>query len=163
MTQFTDNEAVQSGSQAARILRQRIKDGTLREIWQDWKWIWSFSRGRWVSILLYTLLGIASSGIALAAGIASKYLIDCILQFVALNKNNFITDENDFYQPKTPFGKINKGSSETVITILKSKADEVFKENNISDSRNLLNILKEKRCLIPKKTDQVKDVELLVI
>ena len=81
MTQFTDNEAVQSGSQAARILRQRIKDGTLREIWQDWKWIWSFSRGRWVSILLYTLLGIASSGIALAAGIASKYLIDCIVSF----------------------------------------------------------------------------------
>ena len=81
----------------------------------------------------------------------TKYLIDCILQFVALNKNNFITDENDFYQPKTPFGKINKGSSETVITILKSKADEVFKENNISDSRNLLNILKEKKMLDSEK------------
>lgn len=81
----------------------------------------------------------------------TKYLIDCILQFVALNKNNFITDENNFYQPKTPFGKINKGSSETVITILKSKADEVFKENNISDSRNLLNILKEKKMLDSEK------------
>ena len=68
-----------SGSAAVRILRQRAKDGTLREIWDDWKWIWSFCRGHWNAILLYTLCGIVSSGIGLAAGIVSKYLIDSII------------------------------------------------------------------------------------
>ena len=81
MAQFTDNEAAESGSQAVKILHQRMKDGSLKEIWQDWKWIWSFSRERWVSILFYTLFGMLSSGIALASGIASKYLIDCIVSF----------------------------------------------------------------------------------
>lgn len=70
-----------SGSQAVRILRQRFRDGTLGEIITDWKWIWSFSRGHGGSIVLYTLFGILSSVISLAAGVASKYLIDCIVSF----------------------------------------------------------------------------------
>ena len=69
----------QSGSQAVRILRQRIREGSLGEILRDWKWIWSFSRRHWAAIVLYTLFGILSSGINLAAGVASKYLIDCIV------------------------------------------------------------------------------------
>ena len=60
----------QSGSQAVRMLRQRAKDGTLKEVLLDWLWIWSFSRGRWVSVTLYTLFGIGSSllGVASAVG-----------------------------------------------------------------------------------------------
>lgn len=81
MPQNPDLQPESSSSQAVQILRRRMKDGTFREIWEDWKWIFSFSRGRWVSILLYTLFGIASSGIALASGVVSKYLIDCIVAF----------------------------------------------------------------------------------
>lgn len=68
-----------SSSQAVRILRQRAKDGTLKDVWRDWKWIWSFSRGRWGAIALYTLFGMASSGISLVSGVVSKYLIDYIV------------------------------------------------------------------------------------
>ena len=69
----------QSGSQAVRMLRQRAKDGTLKEVLLDWLWIWSFSRGRWVSVTLYTLFGIGSSLLGVASAVISKYLIDCIV------------------------------------------------------------------------------------
>ena len=69
----------QSGSQAVRMLRQRAKDGTLKDVLHDWLWIWSFSRGRWGSVVLYTLFGIASSILGLASGVIGKYLIDAII------------------------------------------------------------------------------------
>lgn len=81
MDQIPEASVDQSGSEAIKILRSRMRDGSLKEIWQDWKWIWSFSRRHWIAIVLYTLFGIFSSAIALAAGIASKYLIDCIVAF----------------------------------------------------------------------------------
>ena len=68
-----------SGSQALKILRNKVRDGSLREIIQDWKWILRFSRGHWVSITAYTLLGIAVTSLGLVTGIVSKYLIDCII------------------------------------------------------------------------------------
>ena len=68
-----------SGSQALRILRDKMKDGTLKELFRDWKWILSFSRDHWLRILVYTLLGILASALGLATGVASKYLIDCIV------------------------------------------------------------------------------------
>ena len=76
-----------SGSQAVRQLRHRIKDGTLTEILQDWKWILSLCRGHRWSIFLYTLCGIGTSAIGLASGVASKYLIDCI---VAMDRQRLI-------------------------------------------------------------------------
>lgn len=75
----TQNPEDASGSQALRILLQRKKEGTLGGLWQDWKWIWSFSRGRWMGITLYTLCGILSSILSLASGVVSKYLIDSIV------------------------------------------------------------------------------------
>ena len=54
-----------SGSQALKLLRQKMKDGTLGDVIRDWKWILSFTKGRWFRILVYTLLGILSSALAL--------------------------------------------------------------------------------------------------
>ena len=68
-----------SGSEAVRLLGQRIRDGSLKDVLKDWKWIFSFCRGRWGSIILYTLCGICTSVITLVSGVASKYLIDCIV------------------------------------------------------------------------------------
>lgn len=68
-----------SGSEAVRLLGQRIKDGSLKDVLKDWKWIFSFCRGRWGSIILYTLCGICTSVITLVSSVASKYLIDCIV------------------------------------------------------------------------------------
>ena len=69
----------QSGSQALRHIRRLIREGSMQDVLRDWKWILSFSRSHWVQICVYTLLGIGSSSVALAAGVVSKYLIDCIV------------------------------------------------------------------------------------
>ncbi len=66
---------------------KKAKEGTLRGVWLDWLWIWSFSRRRWVSVVLYTLFGITASGMGLVAGVISKYMIDAI---VTMNLNNLL-------------------------------------------------------------------------
>lgn len=78
--QNTAEEPAASGSSATvKILRARIKDGTWRDIMKDWKWIWSFSRGRSGMIVLYTLFGLFSSAMGLVSGVVNKYLIDSIV------------------------------------------------------------------------------------
>lgn len=67
------------GSEFLHRMRQKAKDGTLKGVWQDWKWIWSFSRRRWLGVTLYTLFGILSSGLTLIASVLGKYLIDSII------------------------------------------------------------------------------------
>ena len=58
---------------------QKAKDGTLKGVWRDWQWIWSFTKKRRSAVVLYTLCGILSSAMALAASVLSKYLIDAII------------------------------------------------------------------------------------
>ena len=60
-------------------MRKKAKDGSLKAVWQDWKWIWSFSRKRRGAVVLYTLCGILSSALGLVAGVLGKYLIDAII------------------------------------------------------------------------------------
>ena len=67
-----------SGGQAARMLKDHIKNGTFRELFADWKWILSFSRGYRKSILLLTLFGLGASGLGLVGSVLSKMLIDSI-------------------------------------------------------------------------------------
>lgn len=59
-------------------LYRRWKEGTLGEIIDDWKWIFSYSARYKGTIIFYTLLGIFSTSLGLVASIASKYLIDII-------------------------------------------------------------------------------------
>ena len=66
-------------SEFLQTMRRKAKDGTLKGVWRDWLWIWSFSRRRWGSVLLYTLFGILASGLSLMAGVLSKYMIDAIV------------------------------------------------------------------------------------
>ena len=68
-------------------MRRKAKDGTLKAVWQDWLWIWSFSRRHWGAVVLYTLFGILASGLGLAAGVLSKYMIDAI---VTLDMNRLL-------------------------------------------------------------------------
>lgn len=69
----------QSGGQALRMIRDRIKQGTLRELLADWKWILGFTVGYRKAIVLYTLFGLAGSGLSLAGNVLSKLLIDSIM------------------------------------------------------------------------------------
>lgn len=91
----------------------------------------------------------------------TQYLLDCIFQFVAVNENKFITEDNCYgFPPSAPWGKIIKTNSEITIIILKCKADEVFKDNNISDANNLLNILRRKKMLDCEKDRPSKRYKL---
>ena len=69
----------ENGSEFVRLLKKKAKDGTLKQVWSDWRWIWSFSRKRWGSVVLYTLFGIGGSALTLVTGVVSKYMIDSIV------------------------------------------------------------------------------------
>ena len=59
-------------------LHSRVQDGTFKEIIDDWKWIFTYSRKYKGAILFYTFLGVLSTTLGLASSIASKYVIDII-------------------------------------------------------------------------------------
>ena len=60
------------------ILYRRWKDGTFKEILDDWKWIFSYSKKYKGAIVYYTVLGIFGTTLGLVSSIASKYMIDII-------------------------------------------------------------------------------------
>lgn len=66
------------GSKALGILRERRKNGTLREVFDDWKWIFTYTRRYRVMAVGYGLLGIASASLGLVSAVAGKYAIDII-------------------------------------------------------------------------------------
>lgn len=64
-----------------RKLFEKWKDGTLGEVFDDWKWIFSYSARYKKAIVFYIVLGILSSSLGLIGSVASKYLIDIITGF----------------------------------------------------------------------------------
>ena len=59
-------------------LRMSLKDGTFKEILEDWRWIFSYSRRYKGAILFYIFLGVFSTSLGLVASVASKYMVDII-------------------------------------------------------------------------------------
>lgn len=72
------NKEENAAFRSLSILYNRYKEGTFEEIIDDWKWIFSYSKRYRGAIIFYTLLGIASSTLALAAGVVSKHVIDIV-------------------------------------------------------------------------------------
>ena len=66
-------------SSTLNSILERRKNGTLGEIWADWKWIFGYSRRFKGSIAGYTILGVMSSTLGLASAVASKYLVDVVI------------------------------------------------------------------------------------
>ncbi len=62
-------------------LRQRWREGTFREILDDWRWIFGYSKRYKGTILFYTLLGVLSTVLSLIAIEAGKEVIDIITGF----------------------------------------------------------------------------------
>ena len=56
----------------------RWRNGTLGEILDDWRWIFSYSKRYKKAIAFYIVLGILSTTLGLVSSIAGKYLIDII-------------------------------------------------------------------------------------
>ena len=67
--------------EALRILRVRWKDGSFREILEDWRWIFGYSARYKKAIAFYVLLGIVSTSLGLVSTVAGKYMIDIITGF----------------------------------------------------------------------------------
>lgn len=65
--------------ESLQLLINKWYDGTYKEFFEDWKWIFSFSKKyKWV-IVFYTLLGIVGSTLSLGASWVSKILINIIV------------------------------------------------------------------------------------
>ena len=77
-----ENSAEQRGKstsfESLDILITKWKDGTFKEILDDWKWIFTYSLRYKGAILFYLILGIFSTTMGLIGSIAGKYLIDII-------------------------------------------------------------------------------------
>ena len=65
-------------SKAAQYIKNRISDGTFAEFFEDWKWIFSYSKKYKRVIFFYTVLGIASTSMSLVSSVVSKYLVDIV-------------------------------------------------------------------------------------
>ncbi len=74
----TPTEEKQALFHSIRILRERKKNGGLREILDDWRWIFTYSKRYKLAILFYTVLGIVSTSFGLVASVAGKITIDII-------------------------------------------------------------------------------------
>ena len=72
------NEENKAFFQSLHTLRQRWHDGTFSEIFDDWRWIFSYSKRYKLAIAFYTILGIVSTSLGLVASVAGKYTIDII-------------------------------------------------------------------------------------
>ncbi len=73
-----ENKRRNSSFETIDILINRWKNGTLHEILDDWRWIFSYSMRYKGAIAFYLILGIVSTTLGLVTSIAGKYLIDII-------------------------------------------------------------------------------------
>ena len=60
-------------------LIKRWKEGTFGEIFEDWKWIFSYSRRFKGAIAVYTILGLLSSTLGLVSSVSGKFLVDVVI------------------------------------------------------------------------------------
>lgn len=60
------------------IIKEKIKDGTIKEVIDDWKWIFSYSFKYKGIVIFYTILGIFSSTLSLGSSYVSAMLINII-------------------------------------------------------------------------------------
>lgn len=59
-------------------IRQKIKDGTIKEVWLEWKWIYSYTKRYVFYIGGYLVLSVVGIIMGLISSVASKNLIDIV-------------------------------------------------------------------------------------
>lgn len=74
----TEQKVSTTSFESLDLLIQKWRDGTLREILDDWKWIFTYSLRYKGAIAFYLILGIFGTTTGLIGSIAGKYLIDII-------------------------------------------------------------------------------------
>lgn len=66
-------------SKFIQFIKNQLDDGTFKEFFDDWRWIFTYSRKYKWAIIFYVFLGILSSTLGLGASVVSKYMIDIIV------------------------------------------------------------------------------------
>lgn len=66
-------------SQFVQALADKLRDGSFGTFFDDWLWIFSYSRRYKKAIIFYTIMGILSSTLSLGSSVVSKYMIDIIM------------------------------------------------------------------------------------
>lgn len=64
-----------------RKLRQKVRDGSVREMWQEMKWIFAYIRRYRAAVGIHILLGILGTALSLLSSVAMKTLIDVVTGF----------------------------------------------------------------------------------
>lgn len=64
--------------ESLEILVKKWMDGSLSEILDDWKWIFTYSKKYKWTIVYVTFMGLVSTTLGLVSSVASKYLLDII-------------------------------------------------------------------------------------
>ena len=60
------------------LIWKHLKQGALKKMWQQTIWIYQYGRRYWKAMLLYTLLGLAGTGVSLISSLISRDLVDII-------------------------------------------------------------------------------------
>ena len=64
--------------ESIKIIINKIKDGTIKEMWEEFKWMFGYAKKYKKEIVFYIFLGIFSTVMTLASSISSKELIDVV-------------------------------------------------------------------------------------
>lgn len=67
--------------ESLKILYAKFKDGSIREMLDEWKWIYGYGRRYKKEIIYYILIGMIGTVMGLVGSIASKNLIDIVTGF----------------------------------------------------------------------------------
>ena len=81
ITNYTGINNLLHSDALQKILNSK-SDGSLRQFLNDWKWIFEYSKKYKWAILIYTVLGIFSSTLGLGSAVATKYIIDIIVNLL---------------------------------------------------------------------------------
>lgn len=60
------------------MIIEKIKDGSIKEMWEEFKWMFSYGKNYKKEIVFYTLLGVFSTIMTLVSSVASKELINIV-------------------------------------------------------------------------------------
>ena len=61
--------------ESIKIIINKWKDGTLRDIWEEWCWIYSYAKRYKKEIVFYIVLGLFGTVMGLGLSVVSKYMI----------------------------------------------------------------------------------------
>lgn len=64
--------------ESIKIIINKIRDGSIKQMWIEFKWMFSYAKKYKKEIVFYIFLGIFSTVMSLVSSIASKELIDVV-------------------------------------------------------------------------------------